>query len=370
LRTEDGGWSGFKFLLPFVLSFFLSAQSLERLAGGVLMVGFDGTEAPPGSPICREIRRYGLAGVILFDRHPSRKGAVKNIQSPAQLKRLTRELRACAPDGRLLIAVDQEGGVVQRLKKRLGFAGDFPRPATVAKKGGVAAGTIYERMGAELASVGVNYNLAPVVDLALNPKNRVIVGWGRSFGKDPKKVARYADIFIRAMHRHGVLTSLKHFPGHGSSTGDTHKGFVDVTKQWKPAELEPYRLLMGRGLADSVMVAHVFNRRLDSTYPASLSRQTVEGLLRRRLGYRGVVITDDLQMGAIAGRYSLPETIRLALNAGDDLLLFGNQLDPKLRVSPKKLVETIGTLVREGRVSRKRLEEANRRVRAMKARLP
>ena len=365
---EDGRWSGLKLFLPFVLTFSLSAQSLERLAGGVLMVGFEGTEAPPGSPICREIHRYGLAGVILFERHPNKKGAVKNIRSPSQLRRLTRQLKACSPDGKLLIAVDQEGGVVQRLKKRRGFAGDFPRAAVVAHQGESAAKKIFDRMGAELASAGVNLNLAPVVDLALNPKNRVIVGWGRSFGRDPKTVARYASIFIRAMHRHGILTSLKHFPGHGSSTGDTHKGFVDVTKQWKPMELEPYRILLGEGPVDSVMVAHLFNRRLDPRYPASLSAQTVDGLLRRRLGYRGVVITDDLQMGAIVQRYTLDETIRLALGAGDDLLLFGNQLDPKRVVSPESLVHTIVGLLRRGRISKERLKEAYRRVAALKAR--
>ncbi len=346
-----------------VLPLFLHALSLERLAGGVLMVGFVGTEAPPGSPICRAIRRYGLGGVILFDRHPSRKGLAKNIRSPKQLKRLTRELRACAPEGRLLIAVDQEGGVVQRLGKRQGFRGDYPRPAVVAKQGRDSATRLYDRMGAELAAAGINYNLAPVVDLALNPRNRVIVGWGRSYGKDPATVVRYASIFIDMMHRHGILTALKHFPGHGSSTGDTHKGFVDVTMQWRPEELEPYRHLIASGRADSVMVAHLFNRRLDSRYPASLSARTVKGLLRQKLGYRGVVITDDLQMGAIARHYSLEETIRLALNAGDDLLLFGNQLDPKKIVSPARLVQMIVTLVKEGKVSCTRLQSAAKRVR-------
>jgi beta-N-acetylhexosaminidase len=363
---ENGRWSGLKLFLPFVLSFFLSAQSLERLAGGVLMVGFDGAEAPPESSICREIRRYGLAGVILFDRHPSKKGAVKNIAGPAQLRKLTRQLRACSPDGKLLIAVDQEGGVVQRLKKSRGFAGDYPRPSVVAQRGESYARKIYDRMGKELADLGINYNLAPVVDLALNPKNRVIVGWGRSYGKDPETVARYASIFIDAMHRHGVLGSLKHFPGHGSSTGDTHKSFVDVTRQWRSVELEPYRRLIARGDADSVMVAHVFNRRLDPRYPASLSRKTVEGILRKKLGFDGVAITDDLQMGAIARRYSLPETLRLALNAGNDLLLFGNQLDPRHRVSASELVETLSRLVREGRIDRARLREAAGRVRRLK----
>ncbi len=123
------------------------------------------------------------------------------------------------------------------------------------------------------------------------------------------------------MHKNGVLTSLKHFPGHGSSLGDTHKGFVDVTKLWKPIELEPYKKLNEKGEIDTVMVAHVFNKKLDSKYPATLSNKTVNGLLRQKIGFDGVVITDDLQMGAIANRYGLRNTPKSATKAGDDLLL-------------------------------------------------
>jgi beta-N-acetylhexosaminidase len=354
------------------LSFFsfAGAKSLERLAGGVLMVGFTGTEAPKESAICRQIRRYGPAGVILFDRPIGKKRGAKNIAGPEQLRRLTRQLRACAPGGRLLIAVDQEGGLVQRLRRSRGFATDFPRASRVAAKGEAAARSIYERMAKELQRSGINYDLAPVVDLALNPENRVIVGFGRSYGKDPESVARYAGIFVDAMHRYGVATSLKHFPGHGSSTGDTHAGFVDVSGQWKPKELEPYRRLIREGKADSVMVAHLFDRRWDPRYPASLSPRVVRGMLRKKLGYNGVAITDDLQMGAIAKRYSLPETLRLALNAGNDILLFGNQLDPRRTVSLERLAREIVKLVKEGRVSRERLEEANRRVERLQKRFP
>ena len=120
-----------------------------------------------------------------------------------------------------------------------------------------------------------------------------------------------------------------------------------MTKLWNEVELEPYRLLKNK--ADTVMVAHVFNKRIDSKYPATLSGKTVNGLLRNKLGYKGVVITDDLQMGAISKKYSLKTTLQLAINAGDDILLFGNQLDPRKVVSTKKLVETIGTLVKQGK---------------------
>jgi len=223
----------------------------------------------------------------------------------------------------------------------------------------------YTQMSKELKSVGINYDLAPVVDLDINKQNHVIHGLGRSFGKAPKIVAKYASTFIDAMHSHGVLTSLKHFPGHGSSVGDTHKGFVDVTNLWKKVELEPYRLLNHK--ADTVMVAHVFNKRIDAKYPATLSKKTVNGLLRKKLGFDGVVITDDLQMGAISKKYGLRTTLKLAINAGDDILLIGNQLDPEQVKATKKLVQTIKSLVKTGEVKAKQIDKAYSRIQELKA---
>lgn len=169
------------------------------------------------------------------------------------------------------------------------------------------------------------------------------------------------------MHHYGVLTSLKHFPGHGSSEGDTHKGFVDVTNLWKQVELEPYRLLHKK--ADTVMVAHVFNKKLDAVYPATLSAKTVNGILRKRLGFQGVVITDDLQMGAISKKYGLKNTIKLAVNASDDILLFGNQLDPNKTVSTKMLVDTMVSLVKSGNIKLDTVKRANKRVNRLKKKL-
>lgn len=357
------------FLTISLMSLILGANNLDRLIGSSLMIGFFGTSVNSDSKICKEIRKYDLAGVILFDRDPVNRSRAKNISSPAQLARLTHELKLCSPSGRLLIAIDQEGGYVQRLKSKYGFYGRYPKAWDIAKIGVKRANSIYSKMAKELKAEGVNYDLAPVVDLALNPKNRVIVGLGRSFGKDPKIVATYADIFINQMHRFGIVTSLKHFPGHGSSTGDTHRGFVDVTNQWKKEELIPYKILIGRGVVDSIMVAHIFNKRLDNRYPASLSYSTVSKLLREKLHYNGVVITDDLQMGAISKHYSLKDTIKLAINAGDDILLFGNQLDPKKIYSATKLVSIIKKLLKDREISIESLRASKYRVDRLKARL-
>ncbi len=182
-------------------------------------------------------------------------------------------------------------------------------------------------------------------------------------------MSEYASIFIDEMHKNRVVTSLKHFPGHGSSVGDTHKGFVDVTDVWESVELEPYKILLEKNKVDSIMVAHVFNKDIDEKYPATLSKATVTNLLRKDIGYQGVVITDDLQMGAIAHKYKLRDIIKLAINAGDDILLFGNQLDPKRVVATKKLVGIITSLIESGEITRDTIQNANDRVRILKAKL-
>ena len=351
-----------------VLSLPLLAEvTLEKKIGQMLMVGFHGTSAPSNSQICKDIKTYNIGSVILFDYNPVNKSKPKNIATRSQLKSLTKQLQACSSDGKLLIAVDQEGGKVQRLKSKYGFYGKFPKASDVIKMDQSQIKSTYKKMSAELNSVGINYDLAPVVDLDINPRNHVIHGLGRSFGKDPKVVAKYASTFIDAMHSNGVLTSIKHFPGHGSSVGDTHKGFVDVTHLWKEVELEPYRLLKNK--ADTIMVAHVFNKNLDATYPASLSHKTITKLLRGKLGYKGVVITDDLQMGAISKKYGLKNTLKLAINAGDDILLIGNQLDPRKVKSSKVLVDTIVALVKSGEVKKQSIENAYIRIQRLKKRL-
>jgi len=356
--------------ISLILPLTLSAEgrvSLDKKIGQMLMVGFYGTSAKKESQICKDIKKYNLGAVILFDYNPVNKSKAKNIESKEQLAKLTKDLQACSSDGKLLIAVDQEGGKVQRLKSKYGFLGNFPKASDVSKMKDEDIYDTYLDMASELKSVGINYDLAPVVDLDINPKNHVIHELGRSFGVDPKKVAKMSELFMNGMHDQGVLTSLKHFPGHGSSVGDTHKGFVDVTTLWNKVELEPYKLLKDK--ADTVMVAHVFNKKLDYKYPATLSEKTVNGLLRRKIGFDGVVITDDLQMGAISRKYTLRETLRLAVNAGNDIVLFGNQLDPRKKVSTQKLVETVSSLVKMGNIKRSRIDQSYKRVQKLKSKL-
>jgi beta-N-acetylhexosaminidase len=340
--------------------------SVEEMIGQMLMLGFRGTELT-ANPIVADIRDRHAGGVVLFSRDVPT-GGTRNIESPAQVAALTSALQETS-GGRLLIAVDQEGGQVARLGPEHGF----PATRSAEELGRIddlgvtsaAAG----RVADTLVAAGFNLNLAPVVDLNTNPANPIIGAIGRSFGADPALVTRHAEAFIDAHHERGPLTALKHFPGHGSSRADSHLGVVDVTETWDPVELEPFRALLAAGKADMVMVAHLFNANLDATYPASLSAETIDGLLRRDLGFEGVVISDDMQMGAITQEYGFEEAIRLAVLAGNDILVLGNNLDTFDPEVGARAFGVVRGLVDAGNVSSERIGESYGRIMALKSRL-
>jgi len=209
-----------------------------------------------------------------------------------------------------------------------------------------------------------------VVDVAINAANPAVVEPGRTFSADPDRVTAQARAFITGMHETGLLTTLKHFPGHGSSRGDSHAGFTDVSDTADlRVELAPYRALIAEGLADSVMTAHVFNRRLDPWDPATLSRFTVSRILRGWLGYRGVVVSDDLLMGAIIQHYGLEEAAVMALGAGVDVLLISHNTGRLEPGAAQRVAIAIGRALNEGRLSRARVAEALDRVEALRSRL-
>jgi beta-N-acetylhexosaminidase len=267
------------------------------------------------------------------------------------------------------VAIDEEGGRVARLDERHGFPPTMShqqlgRLDDLAKTHEQAAA-----MATTLSGVGVNLNLAPVVDLCANPDNPIIARYERCFAADPAVVANHALEFIRAHHEQGVLCTLKHFPGHGSSREDSHLGLVDVSETWSEVELEPYRQIIGEGLADAVMTAHVFNARLDPEYPATLSTAAITGLLREKLGYDDVVISDDLQMGAIDQHYGFEAAIGRAIEAGVDVLVFANNSSRYDEGVAARAVAAIKGLVAAGTIGEARIDESYRRIQRLKARL-
>ncbi len=337
-------------LLLLLFTSLIRADSLDEKIAKMVIIGFDGVELDQNSSY--EIKKYGIGGVILFS---------KNIKSPSQLKRLTTSIKNLRKE-KFLIATDQEGGLVQRLKSKNGFF-DTPKPSEISKLSLNEAKKLYKKMAQMLSINGINCNFAPSVDVAINPKNPIIAKYGRSFSNDEKVVVKYASIFIDSMREEGVLSVLKHFPGHGSSHGDSHSGFVDVSSYWQERELYPFWKLIDENRTNIVMSAHIFNKNLDTKYPATLSYTINQKLLRDKMGFRGVLISDDMQMGAIAKNYDLNRSIALAINSGVDLILFGNQLSKP--ISLNKIITIVKKLIDDKKILIDRVEEANRRINRM-----
>jgi beta-N-acetylhexosaminidase len=199
--------------------------------------------------------------------------------------------------------VDQEGGIIKRLTGEMGFP-ETPSAAELGNSGDPQGAYRAGRtIGMTLKKAGINMDFAPVVDVNRNAANPVIGALQRSFSDDPRIVARFAESFINGLHDQGIISCLKHFPGHGSSQGDSHLGFTDVTESWDSSELYPFRKIISENKADMVMTAHIFNARLDRDFPATLSRRVIHGQLRGRMGFKGVIVTDDMQMQAVSGEY-------------------------------------------------------------------
>lgn len=300
------------------------SPEIDRAIGRMLMVGVRG--AAPGDPAlehdldaCRDAR---VGGIILFDRDVAT-GAGRNVGSPEQLRDLTAHIRARLGEG-VIIGIDQEGGRIARLRPEHGF----PRTVTAAEYARMRAilrATAAATLARAVAEAGLTLNFAPCVDVALEPGSEIIAGLGRSFSRDPEEVAACASEVIEAHRRVGVRTCLKHFPGHGSARGDTHRGLVDITGTFDDeVELLPYRRLLGAPLVRrpwAVMTGHLVHAGVEGDLPASMSRAWTTGVLRERLGWQGVVVTDSIDMDAIRERWPPEEATVLAINAGADLVL-------------------------------------------------
>ncbi len=337
------------FLVTLFLVSALISQTLESKISKMIVIGFDGYDVNSSSTLFK----YPLGGVILFD---------KNIKNPEQLKKLTTKLNMYSKN-KFLISVDEEGGLVSRLGKVEGFL-KTQSAFEVAKLGKASAEVKYKNMATMLKNSGLNCNLAPSVDLAINPKNKVIVKNKRAFSKDPKIVSDYASIFISQMQKQGILTVIKHFPGHGSSIGDSHEGFVDVSDSWSNKELIPFENLIKKDAVQMIMTAHIYNKNIDPKFPATLSYKTNHDILREDLGFKGVLISDDLQMGAISKNYTLDETLKLAVNSGVNLLLFANQISKPIEI--EEIISSVKKLVESGAIDIKTIEKSNQIVEQLK----
>jgi beta-N-acetylhexosaminidase len=329
--------------------------------GQLLLVGVPGVAGEGNAELDWLLCEIRAGGVLLFAR---------NVADSAQITRLTgwmrQRSRACAGTP-VLVAVDAEGGQVMRLGQTAGYTETLSHGA-LGEEGDLALTELEAlRIGGRLREAGIDWNLAPVVDVGLNPANAVIVGRGRSFGGNARLVTAHARAYLRGLRAAGVLGALKHFPGHGSSFADSHEGFVDVSETAsQAAELLPYRTLIAEALVDVVMTAHVFNRHLDPAYPATLSGATIAGLLRGALGFDGVVVSDDLRMAAIERRYGLASAAVAALRAGVDVLLIADDRTRDGRSASAVVLAAVREALATGALPAARVAAALERVARLK----
>ncbi|MDE5831884.1 MAG: glycoside hydrolase family 3 protein [Desulfovibrio sp.] len=331
-------------------------------AGYLLMFGFRGMT--PDADFINFIKQGKAKNFILFDRDITTNGE-RNISSPDQVRRLTTSLREAAGED-CFIGVDQEGGQVRRLKPQKGFM-DLPSAQRMGQGSPHETYEIAGRLGSELRGLGINLDLAPALDVDSNPFNPVIGKLGRAFNTDPAKVAEHALAFGRGLAKNGVIPVLKHFPGQGCAEKDSHLEPVDISKCWNAnTDLKPYADVFAAGWPGMVMIGHLSLAELDPLLPATLSKNIVSGLLRKGLGWEGVVISDDLEMKAVTEGRSIKEVMALALDAGVDILLFGNNI-----AYSKKLPETVWNnlqeLIAEERISAERVRESVRRIKTLHA---
>jgi beta-N-acetylhexosaminidase len=308
---------------------------------------------PVLSPEQHELLQKGWAGgVILYDQ---------DVKSPGQVRDFVKSLKVLSPTP-LWVAVDQEGGAVRRFCEEQGFASIPSEQAIGRTEDSLVATQFGEKLGKQLAEVGVNLDFAPVVDLDQEKPVGIITGYQRSLGSDPEEVALLAQRIIRAMNRFGVAAAAKHFPGESLASQNPHEApalALEPLDLIRSRDLVPYRRLIAGGL-DAVMLSHVTYAAIDPDHPASLSPKVIQGLLRNELGFKGLVICDDLQMGAIRKNLTVEEAALQAVNAGVDLIIATGD-------TGKALLDSLVLAAKDGRISLARANESYQRIQIIRA---
>ena len=341
-----------------------SAVSLDEMIGQMLIVGFEGTRPDQKWPqrLRRQLDKGEIGGVIFLKR---------NLSNARNARKLTAHFANAESRHPPFIAVDQEGGLVQRLAGNVGLK-KLSSASRVAKRfSPEQAFDYYRGVARDLANFGFNVNFGPVVDLNTNPKNPIIGRLGRSYSRDPAVVVQYGSAFVRGHRQEGVITALKHFPGHGSSRNDSHLGFVDISKTWNAKELEPFSQLIAEDLADMVMIGHLHLDRYQddggTRLPATFSKSLLDGVLRNELKFDGVVVSDDMEMGAIRKHYKQGEALIRAIKAGNDLLILSSTSGGE-NGNSRRYVETIKAAALKDEELKSRITKSYLRIVALKLR--
>lgn len=338
-------------------------QTQDEMLASMLMFGFRGIEIFNGTVFSDPSLNRLPFNFIIFDRDVT-SNTDRNIQSPGQLKKLTGQLQSLSGKG-VFIAVDQEGGQVRRLKPQKGFR-ELESAQRMGQENVHATIEKSSRLGEELNQLGINVDLAPVADVDSNPFNPLIGKLGRAFNSDPALAAAHALAFGQGLAKNRVIPVLKHFPGQGCAENDNHVDPVDITQCWNAdVDLLPFAEIFRAGWPGMVMMGHLSLKSLDDKLPATLSANIVTGLLRHGMNWQGVIITDDMQMKGVQGDRTLKDNLRLAIEAGNDILLFGNNLEWDENL-PRKVWDSLQELKREGSLTEERIRQSWERINALK----
>jgi beta-N-acetylhexosaminidase len=350
------------FTVGSLVGFGQTLDSLDIKIGQMILIGIP--RASTDTLVMDEVRNGRVGTIILFE-----KNVPKKPNAFADLKKIIWSYKKVAPIP-LLVAIDQEGGNVNRLKEKYGFTRSITAAATGKSKSLDSARFYADATAATLAGLGFNVNFGPVIDVAVEPTNPVIVKSGRSYSANEDSVALFAKEFVKQHRKYGVITVLKHFPGHGSSKSDSHYGVADVTNTWSERELKPYQALIDSGYVDAVMTAHIVNKNLDKdALPGTLSKEILQGLLRNRMGYKGVVFSDDMQMEAITKQYGFEQSIVMAIQAGVDIMCFANNVPGSQKRKVDLIFSAVKDAVAKGVITPQRINESYRRIMKLKEEL-
>ena len=334
-------------------------DSLNIKIGQMIIFGFYGTKIDKKDAVYKAVKEGKIGSILLYRRN------ISASNTSNQLQKLIEDFQSAAPIS-LFISIDQEGGLVNRFDGLPGFPA-MPSAFYLGNKNDIETTKYYsDNIAYTLSRLGINLNYAPVLDV-YNPNCPVLGARNRCYAANPDDIIKHAEQVILSHNYFQVHTMVKHFPGHGNSLSDSHLGVADVTKTWKKEELEPYRQLIQKGLVDAVMTAHIVNSKLDeSKLPATLSKKIITGILRDSLGFTGPVFSDDMMMQAISSNYGLEESIRLALEAGVDILMFSNNIKGITSYSPDNIHKIIKSLVVKGKIAESQINTSFQRIMNMK----
>ena len=345
-----------KFFIAFcLLTSFSLADELDKMIGQMIIIGFRGNSIHSWNfrKISNQIKKQEIGGVILFSQ---------NIKSKNDLIKMNNKLLSMSniPP---IISIDNEGGQIQRHNF---FNNKSAKEISLLNE--KQAKEEYQNMAKSLKELNFNTNFAPCVDLEIN-QNSIIKKKNRSYGINSNEVVKFASIFIEEHNKEKIITSMKHFPGHGSIKEDTHLGFADATNNFQEDELTPYFKLKKYDKLNMVMVSHIFNSKFDDTYPASLSKKTIKNFLIDEIGFNGVIISDDYDMLAIRNNYSLRDIIVNSINSGVNIMLFSNNLNFYDRNIASKIHKIINDEIKKGNIKLSDIENSYNKIINLKSNL-